>query len=54
MVQKNLRQCKWEITGAGYAQTLDLDLSEMCLKQLYLLCLKSDVDLKNQMEFQMK
>ena len=38
----------------GYAQTLDLELSEMYLKQLYLLCLRSDVDLKNQMEFQMK
>ena len=54
MVQKNLRQCKWEITRTGYAQTLDLELSEMCSKQLYFLCLKSDVDLKNQMEFQMK
>ena len=32
MVQKKLRQCKWEITGTGYAQTLDVELSEMCCK----------------------
>lgn len=37
---KKLRQCKWEITGTGYAQTLDLELSEMCCKTTILTVFK--------------